>query len=149
MSTATPELEVKMREMKTRLAPYLKHGPSAAVLRLVKGALQPWLEWGTLVFLEQDLETTPGVPGSATHEIRELSSADLPALISFQRDQADLARRLARGDRAFAFFDACPSRGPCLSWRHGDFATRELRSRRTVRLTRSVSIRHQSGVPCR
>jgi len=106
MSTATPELEVKMREMKTRLAPYLKHGPSAAVLRLVKGALQPWLEWGTLVFLEQDLETTPGVPGSATHEIRELSSADLPALISFQRDQADLARRLARGDRAFAFFES-------------------------------------------
>jgi len=106
ISTATPELEVKMREMKTRLAPYLKHGPSAAALRLVKGALQPWLEWGTLVFLEQDLETTPGVLGSATHEIRELSSADLPALISFQRDQADLARRLARGDRAFAFFES-------------------------------------------
>jgi hypothetical protein len=91
--------------MKARLAPYWKQSPGAAALRLVKGALQPWVQWGTLVFLEQDLETTPAVPGSAAHEIRELSSADLPALIPFHRDQVDLARRLARGDRAFAFFE--------------------------------------------
>jgi RimJ/RimL family protein N-acetyltransferase len=95
-----------MREMRTRLASYLKQSPRTVAVRLLKGALQPWVEWGTLVFLEQDLETTPAVPDSAGHEIRELSSADLPALISFQGDQADLARRLARGDRAFAFFEA-------------------------------------------
>src|SRR5439155_8976578 len=74
--------------------------------RVEKGALQPWVAWETLVFLEQDLEPTPAVPGSAAHEIRELNAADLPALTSFQRDQSDLARRLSRGDRAFAFFQA-------------------------------------------
>jgi len=96
---------VKLREIKMRLAPHLKGSPGAVVLRLLKAALHRWLEWGTLVFLEQDLETTPALAEGTGHEIRELSSADLPALIPFQRDPADLARRLARGDRAFACFE--------------------------------------------
>jgi predicted 3-demethylubiquinone-9 3-methyltransferase (glyoxalase superfamily) len=37
---------------------------------------------GTLVFLEQDLETTPALADGTEHGIRELSSADLPALDS-------------------------------------------------------------------
>jgi len=114
---STAEPKVKLHEMKARLAPYWKESPRAAALRLVKGALRPWIEWGTLVFLEQDLETTPAVPGSTSHEIRELNCGDLPALLSFQRDQADLARRLARGDRAFAFFE--PSNGAPLHVRWG------------------------------
>jgi len=98
---------VKVKEIKTRLAPYLKQTPTVGMLRLVKRALHRWVEWGTLVFLEQDLKTTPTVRGNAAHEIRELTIADVPTLIQFQRDQADLAWRLARGDRAFAFFEAC------------------------------------------
>jgi hypothetical protein len=93
-----------MQKLKIRLAPYLKSSPGAAAIRVFRRALRPWVEWGTLVFLEQDLETTPAVPGANTSEIRELTSADLPALIPFRRDPAELARRLARGDRAFAFF---------------------------------------------
>lgn len=97
---------MKVNDLKTRLAPYLRQDPKATVLRIVKRAFRPFVEWGTLVFLEQDLETTPAVPGSAAHGIRELTNADVPALIQFERDQADLAWRLARGDRAFGFFDA-------------------------------------------
>lgn len=91
--------------LKARIAPYLKSSLAAAALRLLKHALRHWVEWGTLVFLEQDLEATPAVPGSSMPRVRELSAADLPALASFERDPADLAGRFARGDCAFAYLD--------------------------------------------
>lgn len=97
---------MKMQELKARLAACRRQTAGAAALRILKGALHRWVQWGTLVFLEHDLETTPPVRERGDHEIREVTDADLPALASLGRDPADLARRLARGDRAFAFFEA-------------------------------------------
>jgi len=89
-----------------RLVPYLKYGPFHAGHRLLKRALRKWVEWGTLVFLEQDLQGTPPVEGSNAHAIRELSGVDLSLLSTFPNDPAELANRLERGDRAFAYCEA-------------------------------------------
>jgi hypothetical protein len=87
-----------------RLAHHLRYGPLDAASRLLKHALHRWIQWGSIVLLEQDLQKTVAVPGRATAEIRELRLANIALLVAFERDPADMSRRLERGDRAFAFF---------------------------------------------
>ncbi len=97
-----------------RLAPYRLHGPRAALLRLAKRALAPFVQWGTLIFIEQPLG--PGSAGVTPAAVRELHGADLPRLVAFGRDTAELSARFDRGDRAFALFDEATQEPVHVRW---------------------------------
>lgn len=116
-------------EFAARLAPWLKHGPGAAALRLSKRALSRWVQWGSLVFFEQpllgaaetDLNAADARAGADPRfeipAIRELQPGDLAAAArAFGRDLGKLAARVSRGDRAFGLFDATGAAPLHLRW---------------------------------
>jgi hypothetical protein len=99
----------------------VRFGLAAGALALAKHGARRWLRWGTLVFVDQPIARDGPRTAGPEVIIRESGPADLAALArTFERDRADLAARLARGDRAFCAFAADDAATPL----HMRWATR-------------------------
>jgi hypothetical protein len=98
-------MEKRRSEWTSRLAPYVRFGLAAGTLALAKRGVARWVQWGTLVFFDQALATSPPPGIDADVKIRAVREGDLPSLASaFRRDLHELRSRLARGDRGFCAF---------------------------------------------
>jgi hypothetical protein len=97
-------MKERRSDWQARLMPYVRFGLTAGALALAKRSVARWVQWGTLVFFEQQLVTS-SADIEADVQIREIREKDLPALATaFRRNLADLRARVARGDRAFCAF---------------------------------------------
>jgi hypothetical protein len=97
-------MKERRSEWPARLAPYVRFGMAAGALALAKRSVARWVQWGTLVFFEQDLVAS-SVDVEHDVKIREVREKDLETLANaFRRDLGELRERVARGDRAFCAF---------------------------------------------
>ena len=98
-------MEKQGTEWTSRMAPYVRYGMVAGTVALAKRSVSRWVQWGTLVFFDQALGSSPTPAVDADVTIRAVREADLAALAtSFRRDLAELRARLERGDRGYCAF---------------------------------------------
>jgi ribosomal protein S18 acetylase RimI-like enzyme len=88
--------------------PYLRFGPIAGIVAVLKRLLRPWLEWGSVVVFELPIVAVDGP--SVDLEVRAIGVTDVPRVAQvFGRSHAVLAERLALGDRGYVgFLDGRP-----------------------------------------
>ena len=92
-----------MRRIAARLLPYLRFGPIAGILAVLKRLMRPWLEWGSVVVFELPIVGVDGLPAGL--DVRAIDASDVARVAKvFGRSPAVLAERLALGDRGYVGF---------------------------------------------